>query len=163
MINKRLFQKQKEDKIVFTILVRHNENLRLISYKIKSWFNDPSIEKPNDGQSSLDKIYIFSGILTKPSQLDEVKEMLYARRFSADKIKSVQLVSKFIDSQLYLSFLIQYNCTLLGLTLNDPTHVRVFCDSRNMVRRFLARGYNDHIFYAETTGTADKLIKIEMD
>ena len=32
-----------------------------------------------------------------------------------------------------------------------------------MVRRFLARGYNDHIFYAETTGTADKLIKIEMD
>jgi hypothetical protein len=32
-----------------------------------------------------------------------------------------------------------------------------------MARRFLARGYNDHIFYAETTGTADKLIKIEMD
>ena len=74
---------------MFTILVRHNGNLRLISYKIKSCFNDPSIEKPNDGESLLDKIYIFSGILTKPSQLDELKEMLYARRFSSDKIKSV--------------------------------------------------------------------------
>ena len=32
-----------------------------------------------------------------------------------------------------------------------------------MVRRFLTRGYNDHVFYAESTGTSDKLIKIEMD
>ena len=32
-----------------------------------------------------------------------------------------------------------------------------------MVRRFLARGYNDHVFYAESSGTSDKLIKIEMD
>lgn len=32
-----------------------------------------------------------------------------------------------------------------------------------MVRRFLARGYNDHIFYAESSATTDKLIKIEMN
>ena len=89
--------------------------------------------------------------------------MLYARRFSSDKIKSVQLISKYIGSKLYLAFVIQYNCTLLALSLNDPTYVRVFCDSKQMVRRFLTRGYNDHIYYAESNGLSDKLIKITMN
>ena len=32
-----------------------------------------------------------------------------------------------------------------------------------MVRRFLTRGYNDHIYYAESNASSDKLIRISMD
>ena len=45
MVNKKLFHKQREDKIIFTILVRHNENLRLISYTINSAFTNISSEE----------------------------------------------------------------------------------------------------------------------
>ena len=40
IVNKRLFRKQKEDRVVFTVLVSHKGNLRLLSYKIKSAFVD---------------------------------------------------------------------------------------------------------------------------
>ena len=64
MVNKKLFRKYKEDTIIFTILVRHSSNLRLISYKIKSAFTDQTIDSSQEGDSMVDKIYLFSGILT---------------------------------------------------------------------------------------------------
>ena len=42
MVNKKLFRKQREDKIIFTILVQHNGNLRLISYNVNSALNNIS-------------------------------------------------------------------------------------------------------------------------
>ena len=56
--------------------------------------------------------------------------------------------------------IIQYNDTIVQASLNR-NFFKMVCKPREMVRRHLVRGYNEVIYFAETTGKVDKISQIE--
>ena len=83
-------------------------------------------------------------------------------------MRSVQLLTKEIyggqknESQQQFLFVIQYNSGIVSLSLNDRKKISLLCDARFMVRRHLVRGHCDQIYYAESSGASDKIVKVEM-
>ena len=79
------------------VLVKRENNIRLISIRYDPWATDQ--ENDNSGtleleisrkkQKSDGEVFVFSGALSKPENIDETKKQIYARRFSSDKIRSV--------------------------------------------------------------------------
>ena len=141
LVNRKLFRKNMETSTNILLLVKREEQVRLMSIRSKPWFK--SEEDAEEIDLFQDQVYLFSGILTSPEELDEEKSNLYARRFAADKMRSIQLISKTIDGVQNFVFVVQYNCSIISLSLNDPKQVNLLCDTRLMIRRHLARGHND--------------------
>lgn len=80
----------------------------------------------------------------------------YNRRFSSDKIQSVQLMTNSLGSVEQYMLIIQFNDCIVEASLNNRTF-KVICEPEAMIRRHLVRGYNEKIFFAETSGNAEKI------
>lgn len=52
--------------------------------------------------------------------------------------------------------IIQFNDCIVEASLNNRTF-KVICEPEAMIRRHLVRGYNEKIFFAETSGNAEKI------
>ena len=104
------------------VLVKREHAIRLISFRYDPWAADEQTEATGNleldvaqkKQKSDGTVLLFSGILAKPENLDETKRQLYARRFSSDKVRSVQLLSKSIDNVQHFVFVMQYNCSIIA-------------------------------------------------
>ena len=55
----------------------------------------------------------------------------------------------------------QYNDIIASASLNNKGWDE-WCEPNAMVRRHLVRGYNDQIYYGETSGNAEKIYKLEL-
>ena len=58
--------------------------------------------------------------------------------------------------------IIQYNDSIVSASLNDKNNFDEICGSQAMLRRHLIRGYNDKIFYAESTGNSEKIQELTL-
>ena len=122
LVNKKLFDERMETGTHIMVLVKRENAIRLISFRYDPWAADGQIEAAGSleldvsqkKQKSDGTVLLFSGILAKPENLDETKRQLYARRFSSDKVRSVQLLSKSIDNVQHFVFVIQYNCSIIA-------------------------------------------------
>ena len=57
----------------------------------------------------------------------------------------------------------QFNDIILSASLNDPKMNWIeWCEPNAMVRRHLVRGYNEQIYFAETSGNGEKIYKLEI-
>ena len=55
----------------------------------------------------------------------------------------------------------QFNDVLASASLNETTNWKEECEPNSMVRRHIVRGFNEQIYFAETTGNTDKIFKFE--
>ena len=56
--------------------------------------------------------------------------------------------------------IIQFNDSIVQASLNR-NFFKLVCQPDTMIRRHLVRGYNEKIFFAETSGGVDKIFQIE--
>ena len=56
--------------------------------------------------------------------------------------------------------LIQYNDTIVQASLNDNIF-ELIVEPEQMLRRHIVRGYNEKLYYCETSGNVDKVCEIE--
>ena len=56
--------------------------------------------------------------------------------------------------------IVQYNDCIVQASLNKPLF-KVICEPEAMLRRHMVRGYNELIFYAESSGNNEKIYQIE--
>ena len=59
-------------------------------------------------------------------------------------------------------FIIQYNDSIASASLTDKHNFVEWCGPQAMLRRHLIRGYSDRVFYAESTGNAEKIIQLSL-
>ena len=57
----------------------------------------------------------------------------------------------------------QYNCSIIAQSLNEDSQINLLCDTKCMIRRHLVRGYNDQVFFAESSGSTDKIYSVQMN
>ena len=57
-------------------------------------------------------------------------------------------------------FIIQFNDCIVQASLNKKIF-KVICEPEAMVRRHLVRGYNERVFFAESSGNAEKIYEID--
>ena len=81
---------------------------------------------------------------------------MYSRRFNSDKIQSVQLLTKTLGSFDQFMFIVQFNDCIVQASL-EKTQFKIICEPEAMVRRHLVRGYNEKVFFAESSGNAEKI------
>ena len=60
-----------------------------------------------------------------------------------------------------MTLIMQYNDMISSASLCNK-EVHDYCDPTAMVRRHLVRGYNDQIYYGETSGNAEKIYKLTL-
>ena len=84
----------------------------------------------------------------------------YSRRFNNDKIQNAQLITKTLGSYEQYMLIIQYNDCIVQASLNKKIF-KVISEPEAMLRRHVVRGYNERVFYAETSGNAEKIYQIE--
>ena len=56
--------------------------------------------------------------------------------------------------------IIQFNDCIVQASLNKKTF-KVICQPEAMLRRHLVRGYNEKVFFAESSGNAEKIYQVE--
>lgn len=56
--------------------------------------------------------------------------------------------------------IIQFNDCIVQASLNR-NFFKVICHPETMIRRHLVRGYNEKIFFAESSGNVDKIFQVE--
>ena len=61
-----------------------------------------------------------------------------------------------------MTLIMQFNDVIASASLNKASDWTEWCEPNAMVRRHLVRGYNDQIYYGETSGNAEKIFKIEL-
>ena len=77
-------------------------------------------------------------------------------------MQNVQLLTKEIASFVQFSLIIQFNDSIFSISLNNKIDWKQQCEPNSMVRRHLVRGYNDQVFFGETSGNAEKIWKLEL-
>ena len=55
---------------------------------------------------------------------------------------------------------IQFNDCIVKASLNKPIF-SIICEPAAMLRRHMVRGYNEKIFFAESSGNAEKIYQLE--
>ena len=55
----------------------------------------------------------------------------------------------------------QFNDIICTVNLNEKKSWETHCDPNAMVRRHLVRGYCEQVYFAETSGNAEKVYKLE--
>ena len=106
-------------------------------------------------------VYLFSGSLKfEPKSSKYESKTKFSRRFDSDKIQNVQLITKKLGSCNYYALIVQFNDCIAQASLNLHTF-EIICEPEDMVRRHMIRGYNDKIFFAESSGNVDKIQKLE--
>ena len=60
------------------------------------------------------------------------------------------------------TFVLQYNDCIVTASLNDKQHFEEQCGAQAMLRRHLIRGYHERVFFAESSGNAEKIFKLEL-
>ena len=83
-----------------------------------------------------------------------------SRRYDSDKIQNVQLITEHYGNLTQFMFVIQYNDCVVTASLNDKKNFVEQCGPQAMLRRHLIRGYSDRVFYAETSGNAEKIFEL---
>lgn len=142
-------------------LVRRNKKIRLMSFKSNPWLG--LNELPNaDPDIYKNAIFLFSGKLeqVQGNDNDIANRQRFVRRFNSDKIQSAQLITKSIGSYQMYIVIVQFNSTIVQLSLNKPTF-KIICEPEAMVRRHMVRGYNEQVYFAESSGNAEKIFQIE--
>ena len=62
-----------------------------------------------------------------------------------------------------MTFIIQYNNSVASVSLANSKESFHWLNEQNvMVKRHLIRGYADQIFFAETIGGSDRIMKLEL-
>ena len=86
------------------------------------------------------------------------------RRFGADKVQNVQLLTAKQGQYQQFSLIMQFNDIIVSASLSAKDHWVEWCQPTSMVRRHLVRGYNDQIYYAETSGknAGAKIVRLEL-
>ena len=69
-------------------------------------------------------------------------------------------MSKRLGSVDQYMLIIQFDDCIVESSLNNRTF-KVICSAEAMIRRHLVRGYNEKIFFAETSGNAEKIQMLE--
>lgn len=172
MVEQKLFEKKKETNCDIMFLVRHKGKIRLMSFKCNPWlgFND----KPSSADPDIYKqaIFLFSGCLADKPPLDKHENAAemeaqridyikrYSRRFNSDKIRSAEMISKTKGTYQQCMLILQFNDSIVQASLNKASF-KVICEPEKMLRRHMIRGYNEKIFFAESSGNAEKIYQIE--
>merc|ERR1712060_521537 len=83
--------------------------------------------------------------------------LLGSRRFDADKMQSVQLLTKKIGSQKHFTLVMQFNDIIASSPLNETKEIKweQWCEKDIMVRRHLVRGHNEQLYFVENRGNSD--------
>ena len=93
---------------------------------------------------------------------EELIDKNTSRRYDADKIQNVQLITDHYGNWTQFIMVIQYNDSIATASLTDKHNFQEICGPQAMLRRHLIRGYHDRVFYAETTGNAEKLFQLNL-
>ena len=72
----------------------------------------------------------------------------------------MQLITQKLGSKQQYMFIVQFNDCIVQASLNEPIF-KVICEPEAMIRRHLVRGYSEKIFYAESSGNAEKIMQLE--
>ena len=163
MVEQKLFKKDKETNSDIFFLVRRNDQIRLMSFKSNPWLQVDEKVAKSDPDIVKNSVYLFSG--TVKFELDEHKNndearLKSRRRFNNDKIQNVQLITKTLGSCDHYMFIIQFDDCIVKASINEDIF-KIVCKPEDMIRRHLIRGYNEKIFYAESQGNVDKILKLE--
>ena len=165
MVEQKLFKKQKETNCDIMFLVRREGKIRLMSYKSNPWLKFD--EEANDADADVFKqsLFMFSGSFefmpTEDDHGDKIEDCpenrkKYSRRFNSDKIQCVQLITKTLGSFDQFMFIVQFNDCIVQASL-EKKQFKIICEPEAMVRRHLVRGYNEKVFFAESSGNAEKI------
>ena len=77
-------------------------------------------------------------------------------------MQNVQLVTKKIGSYEQYTLIMQFNDIICSASLNEKKDWQEWCEPTSMVKRHLVRGYNEQVYFAETSGNAEKIFKLEL-
>ena len=161
MVEQKLFNKRKETNCDIFFLVRKDDEIRLMSYKTNPWVSFSQAGQTTDADVCFRTVYLFSGSLKfEPKSSKYESKTKFSRRFDSDKIQNVQLITKKLGSCNYYALIVQFNDCIAQASLNLNTF-EIICEPEDMVRRHMIRGYNDKIFFAESSGNVDKIQKLE--
>lgn len=162
MVEQKLFEKSKETNCDIMFLVRRKDKLRLMSFKANPWLGLDDTANKTDPDIVKHALFLFSGKLDQvPGKDDDIgNRMQYCRRFNNDKIQCAQLITKQVGSYQMYIVIMQFNDCIVQLSLNK-SYFKILCQPEAMLRNHVVRGYNEIIFYAESSGNAEKIKKIE--
>lgn len=149
------------------ILVKFEDKCRLMSYKCNPWLQyHETTDDMEDEDIVKNSLYLFTGdigvIPTNEADGDDIDQNLanhvkYKQRFNNDKIQTCQLISKTLGTYEQFMLIIQFNDSIVQASLNR-NFFKLVCNPETMIRRHLVRGYNEKIFYAESSGNVDKIM-----
>ena len=60
-----------------------------------------------------------------------------------------------------MTLIMQFNDVVVSSSLNENKW-QEWCVASDMVKRHLVRGYQEQVYYAESSGSAEKIYKLEM-
>ena len=167
MVEQKLFDKEKETNCDIMFLVRRSDKYRLMCFKSNPWLDFQELPSGTDNNVIKQSLYLFSGSLrfalteAEASQVgDEMSDHNMGRRFNNDKVQSVQLITQCLSGVEQYMLIIQFNDCIVQASLNKKIF-KVICQPEAMVRRHLVRGYNEKVYFAETSGNAEKIQQLE--
>lgn len=161
-----IYEEQYESTCDIMFLVRRDGMIRLMSYKSNPW----DYEKDQDGLTDKgifnvksNVIYLFSGVVgwQKPEQSGRLK----ARDTTSSRIQTCHLLTLKDSIRTHFALVIQFNDKIVTSWLqsasNDTSSFRELITPGTMIKQKLVRGFNDKIFFAQSTGQEDKVYMLE--
>ena len=144
------------------------EKCRLMSFKSNPWLRYDEDPDENDLDIVKQSFFIFSGDIGVIPTTYEGQEVAqnkenhkkFKQRFNNDKIQTCQLITKTLGTQEQFMLLIQFNDTIVQASLNK-NFFELIAEPEQMLRRHLVRGYNEKVYYCESSGSVDKVCEIE--
>ena len=188
MVERKVFEFERESNCDIMFLAEREGKIRLMSFKSNPWLRRDEFPRSNQENIFKQSIFLFSGILARPKMTmadsgkaggitqsmalnliknasimgDEIRDKQTSRRYDADKIQNAQLITDHYGNWTQFTMIIQYNDSIATASLTDKKDFREVCGAQAMLRRHLIRGYSDRVFYAESTGNAEKLFQLNL-
>ena len=191
MVERKVFEFERESNCDIMFLVERNGKTRLMSFKSNPWLRrDEFLNQRKEYEKQIYKqsLFLFTGVLARPKMSstvtgkagghsqgmmlhliakasimgEELIDKNTSRRYDADKIQNVQLITDHYGNWTQFIMVIQYNDSIATASLTDKHNFQEICGPQAMLRRHLIRGYHDRVFYAETTGNAEKLFQLNL-